>query len=111
MRAGGSQSETRASSSSIARTGKSVTATASAAIPVRRATESTKPRGSRFLPMTFLAAFIGVDRHQDLRIRELGGARRDATALWALFTDTIPNLSATLLVDEHASINAIRRAM
>jgi helicase len=36
-------------------------------------------------------------------IPELSGARQDATALWARFTDTIENPSAHLLVDERAT--------
>jgi helicase len=53
--------------------------------------------------MTIHASFIGVNRHQDTQIRELTGARRDATALWALFSDTLPGLEASLLVDEKAT--------
>lgn len=53
--------------------------------------------------MATRAIFVGVNKHRDLTIPELGGARRDATALWALFTDTIEGLSAHLLVDERAT--------
>ena len=49
--------------------------------------------------MATRAIFVGVNKHRDPTIPELGGARRDATALWALFTDTIEGLSAHLLVD------------
>ena len=52
--------------------------------------------------MATRAVFVGVNKHRDPAIPELGGARRDATALWALFTDTIEGLSARLLVDERA---------
>ena len=38
------------------------------------------------------AIFVGVNRYLDPAIPELGGARRDALALWALFTDTIEGL-------------------
>jgi hypothetical protein len=41
--------------------------------------------------MALYAAFVGVDKHRDLGIRDLAGARRDATALWALFGDTLPD--------------------
>jgi hypothetical protein len=49
------------------------------------------------------AIFVGVNKHQDPGIPELSGARPDATALWALFTDTLPGLSARLLLDERAT--------
>lgn len=42
--------------------------------------------------MATRAIFVGVNKHRDPTIPELGGARRDATALWALFTDTIEGL-------------------
>ena len=37
--------------------------------------------------------FVGVDQHLHVDIAELNGARRDATALWALFSDTIKEFS------------------
>jgi hypothetical protein len=49
------------------------------------------------------AIFIGINKHLDATIPELSGARRDATALWALFTDTVEGLSARLPVDEAAT--------
>lgn len=49
------------------------------------------------------AIFVGVNKHQDPGIRELSGARPDATALWALFTDTLLGLSARLILDERAT--------
>ena len=57
------------------------------------------------------AAFIGIDKHRDLRIRDLTGARRDATALWALFRDTLPDIEARLIVDADATVEGIRRAL
>ena len=53
--------------------------------------------------MAIKAIFVGINKHLDTSIPELGGARRDATALWALFTDTIEGLSGRLLVDEAAT--------
>lgn len=61
--------------------------------------------------MSILATFIGIDKHVDPTIRDLFGASRDATALWCLFSDTVPNLGAKLLVDNQASIVAIRLAI
>lgn len=61
--------------------------------------------------MAVLAAFIGIDKHADPNIRDLAGARRDATALWAIFSDSLPGLEATLLVDDAATTGAIRQAL
>jgi helicase len=61
--------------------------------------------------MAVRAAFIGIDKHADAGIRDLTGACRDATALWALFADTIPSLEATLLVNEVATVSSIRRVL
>lgn len=56
------------------------------------------------------SAFIGVDKYQDPNIRELGGARRDAIALWALFSDTLPDIHLRLLVNEDATLENVRLA-
>jgi helicase len=61
--------------------------------------------------MAIFATFIGIDKHVDPTVRNLFGARRDATALWSLFSDTVPDLAAKLLVDEQATIAAIRAAI
>jgi len=37
--------------------------------------------------VTTKAIFVGINKHLDATIPELSGARRDATALWALFPD------------------------
>ncbi|MBY0467588.1 MAG: DEAD/DEAH box helicase, partial [Burkholderiaceae bacterium] len=52
-----------------------------------------------------------INKHRDTSIPELSGARRDATALWALFTDTIEGLSSRLLVDEAATHAEVSAAM
>jgi helicase len=57
------------------------------------------------------AVFVGVNKHRDPTMLELGGARQDATALWALFADTLPELSARLLVDEAATHAEISQAI
>jgi hypothetical protein len=57
------------------------------------------------------ATFIGIDRHSDPDVRDLTGATRDATALWALFSDSIPELKAIKLVDEQATAAAIQSAL
>ena len=53
--------------------------------------------------MAVKAIFVGINRYLDPAIAELSGARRDAMALWALFTDTIEGLAAGRLVDEEAT--------
>ena len=57
------------------------------------------------------AVFMGINKHSDIEIPELSGARRDATALWALFTDTIDGLSSRLVVDEEATCAALRQSI
>lgn len=61
--------------------------------------------------MATIAAFIGVDRHSAPDIRDLSGAKRDAIALWSLFTDTIPELNATVLCDERATVANAQQAL
>jgi len=61
--------------------------------------------------MAIKAIFVGINKHLDSSIPELSGARRDATALWALFTDTIEGLSARLLVDEASTHTEVSSAM
>lgn len=57
------------------------------------------------------AAFIGVDRHIDPQIRDLTGAARDATALWAVLSDSIDGLTAPLITDEAATGAAVAAAL
>jgi helicase len=54
--------------------------------------------------MALLTGFIGIDRYKDSRIRDLTGAKRDATALWALFSDTLQDKNSRLLTDDAASL-------
>lgn len=61
--------------------------------------------------MKIHATFIGINKHEDVRIPELTGAARDARALWSLFSDTIPDVDATLLVDQDATTAVIRHAI
>src|SRR6266508_5625128 len=61
--------------------------------------------------MAFLTAFIGIDQYRDPDVRDLIGCRRDATALWALFSDTITGLGGTLLTDAEATAEQIRRTL
>lgn len=61
--------------------------------------------------MAIKAIFVGINKHLDATIPELGGARRDATALWALFTDTVEGLAGRLLVDEAATHAEVSHAI
>jgi helicase len=61
--------------------------------------------------MALLSAFIGIDRYRDDRIRDLTGAKRDATALWALFSDTLPDITASIVTDEDATLARVRQAL
>ena len=61
--------------------------------------------------MAIKAIFVGINKHLDAVIPELSGARRDAMALWALFTDTVEGLAARLIVDESATHAAVSHAI
>lgn len=61
--------------------------------------------------MATMAAFIGIDSYADIGISDLTGASRDAIALWALFSDSLPDLDPALLVDKRATASAIRDAL
>src|SRR5260370_38232135 len=52
--------------------------------------------------------FIGIDRYQSWKINWLNCAKRDATALHALFTDTLGG-QAVLLTDQDATRPEIER--
>jgi helicase len=60
--------------------------------------------------MAFRGLFVGIDRYEDERIPRLSGAVRDASALHALFTDTVGE-DAVLLADADATAAAIREAL
>ena len=61
--------------------------------------------------MPLVGSFVGINRFADPTIRELAGCARDATALWALFSDTLPSMQAELLVDQQATATAIRASL
>ena len=61
--------------------------------------------------MAVKAIFVGINRYLDPVIPELSGARRDAMAFWALFTDTIEGLAARRLVDEEATHSEVSDAI
>ena len=59
--------------------------------------------------MAFKGLFIGIDRYASAEINWLSCARRDATALHALFSDTLGGESM-LLTDGQATVAAIRES-
>jgi helicase len=61
--------------------------------------------------MALLATFIGIDKYADPSIRELPGAYCDAVALWALFSDTLPDIQPSLLTGKEATTEAVRRSL
>jgi len=61
--------------------------------------------------MALSAAFIGINQFSDPTIRDLTGCCRDALALWALFSDTIPSINAQLLLDDQATKAGILQAL
>jgi helicase len=61
--------------------------------------------------MGTIATFIGIDRHAAPDVRDLAGARRDATALSCLFADSVSDLNARVLCDEDATVAAVRHAI
>ena len=48
--------------------------------------------------MAIIGRFIGVAKYIDPGANELPGARRDATALWALFSDSLPESDCKLIL-------------
>ena len=58
--------------------------------------------------MALRAGFVGINRHADPRVSDLTGAVADATALWALFSDSIDGLDAARCTNEEASLCGIR---
>ena len=61
--------------------------------------------------MVTKAYFVGINKYQDPKIRDLAGATRDATALWALFTDTISDIQTHLIVDSDATVEKVKEAL
>lgn len=61
--------------------------------------------------MAFKAIFVGINEYQDLTIDNLEGARLDAVALHALFTDSVPGIVARLLIDRAATKSAVEAAL
>jgi helicase len=61
--------------------------------------------------MAIIGKFIGVNKYNDPKIRDLVGTKNDATALWALFTDTLPSMKSELLTGEQATVENIKNAL
>lgn len=61
--------------------------------------------------MTLLAAFVGVGKYADPAVPDLPGPANDATAMWALFSDSVEDLEARRLLDGEATGEKIREAL
>jgi helicase len=61
--------------------------------------------------MAIIGIFVGINKQLDPNIDELTGAVRDATALSALFQDSVPGFGARLLVDEQATKHNVSEAI
>ncbi len=61
--------------------------------------------------MAIIGRFIGVGKYIDPGARELPGARRDALALWSLFSDSLPEADMKLLLDSEGTTTAIRESL
>lgn len=61
--------------------------------------------------MSLKAIFIGINRYAHRDINDLSGAKWDAIALHALFSDSIPDLQAHSLIDDGATLAAVREAL
>ena len=61
--------------------------------------------------MALRAVFIGINKHSDPGIPELTGATKDATALWALFKDSVDGIADERLLDDQATAVSIRTAL
>ena len=61
--------------------------------------------------MALLSTFVGAGRYSDPDIPDLIGSTRDAVALHALFTDSIPEANSKLLIEHDATVANIRDAL
>ena len=61
--------------------------------------------------MTLLAAFVGVGKYADPAVPDLPGPANDATAMWALFSDSVKDLEARRLLDAEATREKILEAL
>ncbi len=61
--------------------------------------------------MALLSTFVGAGIYSDPNIRDLVGCTRDAIALHALFSDSVPEGSFELLIDDRATVANIRQAL
>jgi helicase len=60
--------------------------------------------------MAFKGLFVGIDRYASVDINWLSCARRDATALHAIFADTLGGESS-LITDDQATKDGLRLAL
>jgi len=61
--------------------------------------------------MAIIGRFVGIAEYMDPYATELPGARRDATAFWALFSDSFPGSNSKLILDKEATVEGIKTAL
>src|SRR5262245_33737870 len=61
--------------------------------------------------MALRAVLIGINKHSDPGIPELSGATKDATALWALFKDSVEGIADQRRLGDQATAASIRTAL
>src|SRR5438309_1896926 len=61
--------------------------------------------------MAIITRFVGIAEYIHNDAQELPGARRDATAMWALFSDSFPGSNSRLILDKDATAEEIRLAL
>ncbi len=61
--------------------------------------------------MALRGVFVGINKHSDRGVPELTGATNDATALWALFKDSVEGIVDRRLLDDEATAASIRGAL
>ncbi|MBS1706739.1 MAG: DEAD/DEAH box helicase [Armatimonadetes bacterium] len=61
--------------------------------------------------MKLKGRFIGIDKFAHAKVSDLTGARRDATALAALFADSLPEADCKLVTDHEATSEKVRECL
>lgn len=61
--------------------------------------------------MGLIGRFIGIDRYQDQQIYNLCGAKRDAQALYGIFSDSFTDIDAEIIVDEKATCKLVHQSI
>ena len=51
--------------------------------------------------------FFGIDKYKDSGISDLAGAKRDATVLYSLFSDSLKEINSSLILDKNANYQTL----